>query len=133
MNTKTITKLLIIIACFVAGFWLGKGDKEVIREIVEVEVTKEVVRTETIIVEKPGGEKTTIIRQVRETDTRKDSKTKETITAILDKYMISIGSNIGRSPRVYSASIQKRFFGGIHAGIYGRSDREFGVLVSLSF
>lgn len=98
------------------------------------------VRTEykhdvlTIIKEvtKPDGtkEKETVISENKE-----GSKEKSKTINIKPNYLIqaAVGTKFNGEKEVYTLQVSKRFIFDMYVGVYGRTDKELGVLVGLEF
>lgn len=95
---------------------------------------QERVITRTRIIERPDGTKETII----DSDTDRKTKTvseKSTKPANKDLTVFAAGSVYSpeRSSPVYSVGISKELLLGIKVGVYGRTDKELGLLLSYDF
>lgn len=90
-----------------------------------------VVRTQ--IIERPDGTTETIIDERRESDYRSES---EKITTPEKDWSVGLSASISgdfRADRVYTLTVQKRLLKGLSGGIYARSDKEIGAILSYSF
>jgi hypothetical protein len=144
--------LLILLLC-AASFGLGryltptKVVKEVEEKIVEVvkEVVKQVGKTQTHIIETtyPDGkyvketfildEKTVVIEKDKFTEVVK--KETETIENSKAQYKIGIttGFNIDNRKQDYGVQLERRLLGNIWGGVYGKTDKDLGVVVKMEF
>jgi len=129
--------------------------KEVIKEIkIKDEKKKESVKrkTKTIIKEYPDGQKITEIYEVTEDtifietqeivdlrkqieDLKKQNETKIIISQKSQwKFQGLVGTEIRRPTEpIYGLGVERRIIGPIFIGIYGKSNTEAGVSVSLEF
>lgn len=98
-----------------------------------VEVVKERVRVDTRIIERPDGTTETIISERRESDTRRES---EKVTTPAADWTVGLGASLSRDNRheeVYTLVVQKKLLAGLSGGLYARSDKELGAILSYSF
>ena len=98
-----------------------------------VEVVKERVRVDTRIIERPDGTTETIISERRDTDTRSET---EKLTTGLPVWSVSLSASAysaSRDEPIYGVGVQKRLVGSLSGGIYARTDKEVGVMLSYSF
>ena len=98
-----------------------------------VEVVKERVRVDTRIIERPDGTTETIISERRDTDTRSET---EKLTTGLPVWSVSLSASAysaSRDEPIYGVGVQKRLLGSLSGGIYARTDKEVGVMLSYSF
>jgi hypothetical protein len=88
----------------------------------------------TIIKEvtKPDG---TTERETTITDNTERSKDKSAPVRIKPDFMIQggVGTKFNGEKEVYTVAVSKRVFMDIFVGVYGRTDKELGVLVGLEF
>ena len=92
---------------------------------------KERVITRTRILERPDGTKETIIDEKRDTDSKSLKVTTDGAdTAIWLSQSLS-GEYKGET--VYTLGVTKKLLGRLSGGLYGRSDKEVGVILSYSF
>ena len=123
---KYILAGLLAIVCYEYGKSVGKSKVE-IKEVVKVQ---ERVRTRTEIIERPDGTKITVIKEDKQTklDKRLEVKPSLNIWSVGISYAPPLGQR-----EVYSVDIYRRLFGAISVGIYGRTDREFGIGVRYEY
>ena len=134
-KTKIIVLIIVSALSYSIGNYIGKKALKREIEIVEVEKVQERVRTVTRIVEQPDGTKETIIEEKRETDTVRDTKSKEVVSAYLPQWSVGLGySLIGKDGiPVYTLNIDRRIFADLFAGVYGRTDKELGISLRFEF
>ena len=127
---KNLWSYIVVAACAVAlTLWLSptKIEEKIVTDV------RERVIVRTIIKERPDGTKVTIIDERRDTVYHQDySKitTRAQNTSIWLSQSLS-GEHAGRT--IYTLGITKHLLGGLSGGLYGRSDKEIGVLLSYSF
>lgn len=133
MKKRTIVILssVVMALAFAAGYQMAPK-AEVKTEIVEVEKVREKVKTVTVVVEKPGGEKITTIKEDRSTDTDTGRETKIDITRKSSEWLIGMSYTPEKTP-VYGAHVQRRVFGNIFLGGFINSKSEYGILATFEF
>ena len=103
-----------------------------IEEHLVTEVQERVI-VHTRIVERPDGTKETIIEERKDTDTRTESSK---VTTGLPVYSVRLSQSISgeyANKTVYTLGIEKKLLGSLSGGIYGRTDKEYGLALSYSF
>jgi hypothetical protein len=119
-----VIKILLYIIFSVGAFKYGEylGGKNVqVKEVVKVQ---ERVRTRTKVIEHPDGTKITTIDEKKDTDSVSLKETKPSLN--IWSVGISYAPPLGQR-EVYTLSVDRRILGDIWLGVYGRTDREFGV------
>ena len=138
----TTTKIIIAIIALITSFAIGRfmAPERVKTVIHTVEVEKIVVQikheVQTITV-KPDGTSTTTTVTDTNTNSHTDSNIADTSREVpVNKNIVSISALIGTkvfpfSDRVYGASISKNIVGPIRLGVFGLSDKTFGMSLGL--
>lgn len=111
------------------------------KEVTEISRDKDTHRhTETVIVEEPGGKKTTTIvtDENTETKTRKDTSRQTQVQVESKKSTINISALAGvniREPSipVYGISVSKELIGPVTVGAFGFSNGLVGMSVGINF
>lgn len=140
--TKKIKITLIAIACilsYMAGDYIaGKAAKHEKREEIR-EVIKYRDRTKTItkIIERPDGTKETIIKEDKDVSNDID-KARKLLEIVTNKpgYSVSLSAGLSGDFKInpiYTLGVDRRVFSGLFAGLYGRTDGEFGVSLRYEF
>lgn len=123
--------LVLALAIGLGGYHLGQSTAQVKTEIVTKVQERERVRT--IIEERPDGSKTTTIdRVVKKDATQNVIQTKP----IPKKWLISASRSLygeqGVNP-TWGTSIQRRIILDLYMGVYARTDKEIGVILTYQF
>lgn len=123
----------LLVAALAAGltYWLIP-EKLKIEEKIVTEVQERVI-VRTRILERPDGTTETIIDERRESDTRIES---EKLTTPVADWSVGLSASISeeyRDETVYTLSLQKKLLGGLSGGLYARTDKEIGAVLSYSF
>lgn len=104
-----------------------------IKEKTVTEVQERVI-VRTRIEERPDGTKVTIIDSRKDTDTKKVSEIQK--KPAMKDWQIGLTAsnptNIG-ADTIYGLTLQKRLFLGLSGGLYVRTDKEIGAVLSYSF
>jgi len=142
-------KTLLIAALLLSGIGYGVGrylqPSEVRTEVREVVKEVEVVKKDvvTIIKEKKNTdgsvETVTTITDKTTIDKERDEAREEIKSVINLRPQWRVQGSVGASKisdlasPIYGVGIEKRILGPVSAGIYGRSDKELGLTISLEF
>jgi hypothetical protein len=133
MRTTITTAVIALILGAVAGFSLRKP--QIVTKTKEIIKYKKQQRIVTRIVERPNGEKVTIIdsrtQEASVSDKRSSQKVVRGAGYILSLSATPLLKN-GTKP-IYGVGLQKRLLGGLSGGLYVRSNKEVGILISYSF
>jgi hypothetical protein len=92
---------------------------------------QERVITRTRIIERPDGTKETIIDKDEKKDTKQVATTYDTRDVTLFAASSVYGSHLDKP--VYTIGVTKNVILGVQAGLYARTDSEYGVILSYSF
>lgn len=139
-RTKVIIAIVALAIAFASGRFLSPDKVRTEVKTVEVEkIVEKVVRQTVTILEKPDGTKETVIV----TDSNTSSKTNEQstnatkeVTGSKDRINVSVlaGSSFpfNLSSPIYGLSANKNILGPITAGVWGLSNKTFGVSLGLN-
>lgn len=96
--------------------------------------TKYEIITQEKIVQKPGGV-VEIVRTITDTSVKTEKASSSVVSINRKDYLlqISAGSQLRKLEPVYAVYASRRIIGSIFAGAYGRTDGEFGAILSLEF
>jgi len=128
MTKKVKYGLLLVIILGAYGLGrMGYSEKQV--------VVKEVTKYKTIdrIITKPDGTK--IVEIIKEIDKSTEKSTK-IVRATQKNTIVSLSggcSDVLRCQPIYGVSFSKRVLLGAYMGVYARTDKEIGVILSYSF
>lgn len=140
MKNKLIVISIILLMGIAIGRFLSPDKVKTETRVVEVEkIVEKVVRQTVTILEKPDGTKETVIV----TDSNTSSKTNEQstnaikeVTGSKDRINVSVlaGSSfpLNLSSPIYGLSANKNILGPISAGVWGLSNKTFGVSLGLN-
>ena len=123
----------ILCICGIGGYLLGNMDSSNV--IKKEQVIKEVIKYKTVdrIITKPDG--TRIVEIIKEIDKSNEQSTK--IKRAVSKHtLVSLSGgchSIIRCTPTYGISLSKRILLGAYMGVYVRTDKEFGLVLSYSF
>jgi hypothetical protein len=122
-TTKILIAIVALAVSYGTGRYLSPSKVE----------TKETVKTETeyitrIIKQKDG----TIIKEKIKKDTKDTTKESKT-ESIKPQYKVSVFPqyNLETSKTKYGGSVEKRVLGNVFIGVYGDTDKNIGVAVTL--
>lgn len=128
-RTKLLLYITLGLSVFAGGYFTGKQHKPK-TEIKEVVKVQERVRTRTVIKERPDGTKETIIVE----DRRTDSKATKVVQTGANRYSIGYFNSLkSREEPIHGLQITRRILGDFSIGVYGRTDKEYGVLIRYDF
>lgn len=150
-KTKAIIAAVALLVAFAAGRWLAPT--KVVTEIKTVEIERketdeEKKKHQTIIItetKNPDGTVTKVTKIVNNSDTTKhetDDKTKssdtvKTVTYASSRFHLAALGGMDFNPSVptpvYGAYLSKDILGPISAGVWGLTNKSFGVSLGLSF
>lgn len=128
MVKKSLGFILILVAGLVTGFLVGRGTVK--QKSLKVE-QEQIVKTGTItrIVEKPGERVTEIVENkvesVRNVVVKEESKKTD--------WNLGLEYRVSQPIPTYGLSISRRVFGPLFLGGTVRTDKSFGVNVSIEF
>lgn len=125
MQTKIIGVVIIFMLLCGTSFYFGR--KSVKPQTITKETIKREVETQTVVEEirLPSGE----VRIVTKVNTVEKVQTK--IEPSKKNWNLSIGRTI--KDNVYQVHVQKNLIGDISIGLYGNTDKSFGLSVGYSF
>lgn len=109
---------------------LGLGiliGSELFPKIEKEEVIKERVKRVTRIVERPDGTKETIINE----ETKKDTVKKE--SPVGNEWYVSMGQSMIGGETIYTLHTSRKIIGDLYLGGYGRTDKEYGLIIGYNF
>ena len=127
-------KIIILAICSAGSFLAGQHVANKVKqiEIIEVEKILQRERTVTRIVERPDGTKETVIDNRVETETDRSSTNKVTKQS---DWAVSVmyAPAVFKQEQEYGLAVTRRVLGNLFAGVYGRSDSEFGLSLRYEF
>jgi hypothetical protein len=83
-------------------------------------------RVVTRIIEGKDGSKETVI-------VSDSTKSEKTVTAKITNWAVGVGTSLTELAPVHSLFIDRRILGEFSVGVYGRSDKEAGVILKYTF
>lgn len=115
------------------ALWLRPTPTKQVQVEQQVRTEYQVKEVERII-KQPGGVEV-IERVVTKNGTSATNTNSQTSESKRPDWVLGlgVGSKLLRLQPVYVATVQRRMFGPIFAGAYGRTDSEFGLLLSMEF
>jgi hypothetical protein len=129
---KKVAKYGLLLICGIAGYVAGNmGASDIIQK---EQVVKEVIKYKTIdrVITKPDGTK--IVEIIKEVDKSKDSSTK--VKYDTRKRLVSVYAgcdSILRCKPIYGIGYSKKLIAGLYGGVYARTDKEVGLVLTYSF
>lgn len=133
MSIKTY--IVVVLVLLGVGYALGKytTPERVVTQTITKIVTVTQHDTQTVIVEKPDGTKTTIIIDKSKDTTKQQQTDTKTVENIKPQWHVSaqLVPQQGLLGPVYGLQIERRIIGPVHVGVFGNTDKEFGLSVGV--
>ena len=134
MNKQTLTVFGAGLLLGAALVWQFARRVDTRIQVQEKIVTQNDVKTITRTVERPDGTKetlqTVVYRSQQASTTKVDVQKAKRPDWLVG---VSAGSQLSHLGLTYGASVDRRVIGPVFAGVYGRTDGEFGLNVRLEF
>jgi cytoskeletal protein RodZ len=140
MNNKVLITVVLIIVAFVVG---RQTTPEKVRTEVKTITVEKIVeverRTKTTTVKKPDG--TTVTTTTTDTKSKSDTnksitdKVAESTSSKKSIVNISMMAKIKAAPTMitYGVSVSKEILGPITVGVFGMTDKTFGITLGMNF
>lgn len=123
-----------LVAGLAIGYWFSPKIASKVSTQAESKIEYRIV-TQEKIVERPGGIRE-VVRTITDNSTKQDKSKSETIKLKQPDWIVGLSGGIQRPTDFrpeYTLSVQRRVFGPAFAGLYGRTDGEFGISLSVQF
>lgn len=125
--------LLALLVCTGLGYAFGRYHQPAQQDSKVTDSIKKETETTDVIIKRPDG---TIETSHSVTVINEHDKSKQVITSNeKPQYKVSalMGFDYDNSKRVYGAAIERRIVGPVSAGLWGTTNKEIGVSLSVEF